>query len=195
MANQSIIIRVLLDSESKEDVYRDIKIGASASLQQLSDGILKAFNFSGEEAASFIRVTKKWDVIVNEDYDSMSDTDLPTLEIQQEMFVDDPKSPHMGNTKVSEIFKTIGSNILYTYDLLKNWRFLLVANEILNEKTDTPQVVLINGDAPAEESKEIDFNFDNLAKNERGATRDFDDDEDDDEFQDGWMDEYETDDY
>ena len=195
VTQQSIVLRVLLDSEKKEDIYRDIKISNAASFQNLGDAILNAFGFTGHEASSFVRVTRSWEPMANEDYDSMSDSDLPTMEIQQEMFVDDPKSPHMGNTLLNQVFNKVGSNILFTYDLLKNWRFLIVATEIVDEKQAQPEVILIHGEAPAEESKEIDFNFDNMAKNERSmASNDFDDD-DDDEFADGWMDEYETDDY
>lgn len=194
VTQQSIVLRVLLDSEKKEDIYRDIKISVNATFQLLSESILAAFGFEGKEAASFVRVTRDWEPMVNEGYDSMSDTDLPTLEIQQVMFVDDPKSPHMDNTLLSQVFTKTGSNILYTYDLLKNWRFLLVATEVLDVDQPSPEVILIHGEAPNEASKEIDFNFDNMARNEgSSSSNDFDDD--DDEFADGWMDEYETDDY
>ena len=192
MLTQSLVLRVLLDSEKKEDIYRDIKISPSASFQNLADAILKAFAFDGNEAASFVRVTRDWEPMANEDYDSMSDSDLPTMEIQQEMFVDDADSPHMGNTQLHQVLSKVGSNILFTYDLLKNWRFLLVVTEILDEESSAPVVIFEHGVAPQEDSKEIDFNFDNMAKNERSMA--FDEDEDD-EFADGWMDEYETDDY
>lgn len=192
MVTQSLVLRVLLDSEKKEDIYRDIKISPTASFQNLADAILKAFDFDGNEAASFVRVTRDWEPMANEDYDSMSDSDLPTMEIQQEMFVDDADSPHMGNTQLHQVLSKVGSNILFTYDLLKNWRFLLVVTEILDEESSAPVVIFEHGVAPKEDSKEIDFNFDNMAKNERSMA--FDEDEDD-EFADGWMDEYETDDY
>lgn len=192
MLTQSLVLRVLLDSEKKEDIYRDIKISPTASFQNLADAILKAFAFDGNEAASFVRVTRDWEPMANEDYDSMSDSDLPTMEIQQEMFVDDADSPHMGNTQLHQVLSKVGSNILFTYDLLKNWRFLLVVTEILDEESSAPVVIFEHGVAPKEDSKEIDFNFDNMAKNERSMA--FDEDEDD-EFADGWMDEYETDDY
>jgi hypothetical protein len=195
MVTQSLVLRVLLDSEKKEDIYRDIKISPTSSFQNLSDAILQAFAFTGNEAASFVRVTRDWEPMANEDYDSMSDSDLPTMEIQQEMFVDSADSPHMGNTLLHQVLRKVGSNILYTYDLLKNWRFLLVVTEILEEETAQPEVVLIHGEAPSEESKEIDFNFDNMAKNERSTAHNAFDDDEDDEFADGWMDEYETDDY
>lgn len=192
MVTQSLVLRVLLDSEKKEDIYRDIKISPKASFQNLADAILSAFAFEGKEASSFVRVTRDWEPMANEAYDAMSDSDLPTMEIQQEMFVDDANNPHMGNTHLHQVLSKVGSNILFTYDLLKNWRFLLVVTEILEEETAVAQVTFTHGDAPSEASKEIDFNFDNMAKNERSMA--FDEDEDD-EFADGWMDEYETDDY
>lgn len=190
---QSYVIRALLDSKDKENIYRDIQIDSNATCEALSKAILSAFNFSGDEAASFLRVDKNWEPLVNEDYEAGSLNDLPTLEIKEAMYVDDEDETHMGNTKISSIFKAIDDNLLYTYDLLKNWRFLLVLVMISEEKTSKAKVVLSQGIAPKEDSKEIDFDFDNLAKNERGNQ--FDDEEDDDEFADGWMDEYETDDY
>ena len=49
-------IRVILDNDTKEDIFRDLEIIKDSSLKDLHELILSAFKFSGEEMSSFLAV-------------------------------------------------------------------------------------------------------------------------------------------
>ena len=55
--------RVILDNDTKEDVFRDLEIVKDSSLKDLHELILLAFKFSGEEMSSFFTVDEEWNQI------------------------------------------------------------------------------------------------------------------------------------
>ena len=50
--------RIILDTE--EDVFRDIEINESSSLEELHNSIIKSFGFLGNEMASFYKTDNDW---------------------------------------------------------------------------------------------------------------------------------------
>ena len=48
--------RVVLDNDTKEDVFRDIEIRKTDSLEDLHNVITQSFGFDGSEMASFLRL-------------------------------------------------------------------------------------------------------------------------------------------
>ncbi|GIR21340.1 MAG: hypothetical protein CM15mP36_05470 [Flavobacteriales bacterium] len=50
--------RVILDNDTKEDVFRDLEIVKDSSLKDLHELILLAFKFSGEEMSSFLQLMR-----------------------------------------------------------------------------------------------------------------------------------------
>ena len=50
--------RIILDT--KEDVFRDIEINESSSLEELHNSIIKSFGFLGNEMASFYKTDNDW---------------------------------------------------------------------------------------------------------------------------------------
>ena len=55
--------RVILDNDTKEDIFRDLEIVKDSSLKDLHELILLAFKFSGEEMSSFFTVDEEWNQI------------------------------------------------------------------------------------------------------------------------------------
>jgi hypothetical protein len=53
--------RVLLDSEKNQEVFRDILIDEKSNFEELFRAITNAFNFEGNEMASFYMSTDEWD--------------------------------------------------------------------------------------------------------------------------------------
>jgi len=142
--------RVLLDYE--EEVFRDIHISAEEKFEKLHDTIVKAFEFSGMEMASFYMSNEEWDKgeeITQMDMGSASGQAIKT----------------MSETKLKDLLHREGDKMLYLYDFMRMWIFYL---ELLDthapEKgVSYPTVTLVIGDAPEESSKqpvdefEVDF--------------------------------------
>lgn len=134
-------LRILLDDS--EDVFRDIEIEKNASFLDLHEIILKAFNFSGLEMASFYQSNEYWDrgeEIVQ--MDTMKDPEQNTIRA-------------MADTPLHEMMRQKGDKMLYLYDFMRMWIFYIeLMDETEGQKDITyPQVVLWVGNAPAEDSK------------------------------------------
>ncbi len=148
--------RVILDSE--EDVFRDIAILEDDSLEDLHNAIVNAFDFDGMEIASFYTCDDTW----NQDEEiSLFDTgDIPG---EQKI---------MSDYQLSEILNKDNTKIIYVYDFLNMWTFLieLAAIEELETGILYPNTLFSHGIMPAD-APEKDFSD--------SAASDFDYDEDD----------------
>jgi len=101
--------RVILDSE--EDIFRDIAILEDDTLEDFHNAIVNAFDFDGRELASFYTCDDQWN---QEDEISLFDTgDVPG---EQKIMSDYP---------LSEILNTENTKIIYVYDFLNMWTFLV----------------------------------------------------------------------
>jgi len=101
--------RVILDTE--EDIFRDIAILEDDTLEDLHNAIVNAFDFDGLEIASFYTCDNQW----NQDEEiSLFDTgDVPG---EQKIMSDYP---------LSEILNKENTKIIYVYDFLNMWTFLV----------------------------------------------------------------------
>lgn len=101
--------RVILDAE--DDVFRDISILEDDSLEDLHNAVVNAFGFDGTEIASFYTCDDQW----NQDEEiSLFDTgDIPG---EQKIMSDYP---------LSEILNKDNTKIIYVYDFLNMWTFLV----------------------------------------------------------------------
>jgi len=148
--------RVILDTE--DDIFRDIAILEDDTLEDLHNAIVNAFDFDGLEIASFYTCDDQW----NQDEEiSLFDTgDIPG---EQKIMSDYP---------LSEILDKQNTKIIYVYDFLNMWTFLieLAAIEELETGTDYPSTLFSHGIMPLD-APEKDFSD--------SITSDFDYDEDD----------------
>ena len=128
--------------EYKEDVIRDIEISSTSNLEELHYAIITAFELEKNELASFY--------MTNEDFELLQE--IPLLSI------DDDENPMLGMNEViiSSILTKQGSQLLYVYDFMKMWRFLITLTEKKEEIISEPKCVKSVGEMP-EDAPEITF--------------------------------------
>ena len=148
-------IRVILDNDTKEDIFRDLEIVKDSSLKDLHELILLAFKFSGEEMSSFFTVDEEWNQID---------------EISLMNFDNSTKS--MDSINLSSLINHDSPKLLYVYDFMKMWTFfveLIDEGELIN-KLKYPSIIFSNGMMPNVAPKKI---FD---KKDFESESDYDDD-------------------
>lgn len=137
--------RVILDAE--DDVFRDIAILEEDTLEDLHNAIVNAFGFDGLEIASFYTCDNKWN---QEDEISLFDTG--DIIGEQKIMNDYP---------LSEILDKENTKIIYVYDFLNMWTFLveLAAIEELTLGNVYPETLFSHGEMP-NDAPEKDFEAD-----------------------------------
>jgi hypothetical protein len=144
--------RVILDAE--EDIFRDIAILSDDTLEDLHNAIFNSFGFDGMEVASFYTCDDTWN---QEEEIPMFDTgDTPG----------DQKT--MSDYRLSDILDQENTKIIYVYDFINMWTFLVELASIEEVKSGVtyPETLFSVGEIPAEamekqfiaEDYEDDFN-------------------------------------
>jgi hypothetical protein len=154
--------RVILDEE--DDVFRDIAILAENSLEDLHNAIVNAFGFDGQEVASFYTCDNAWN---QEDEIPMFDIgDVPgELKI-------------MSDYSLSDILDKENTKIIYVYDFINMWTFLVELAAIEKEEIGIiyPNLLFSHGMMPAEAlEKNFESDHDDFAS-------EFEDDLDEDDL-------------
>ncbi len=156
--------RAILDTE--EDIFRDIAIKNDDTLEDLHNALVNAFGFDGSEMASFYTCDENWN---QEDEIPLFDTG----DVAGEQMV-------MADYQLSTILSEDETKIIYVYDFMNMWTFLVELAAIEEEQLGEsyPTVLFSHGEMPAE-AGEKEFESEN--------PMDFDDedgydDEDFDEF-------------
>ena len=134
------IIQVHL--EYKKDVIRDIEINSASNLEKLHHAIISAFELDKNELASFY--------ITNDEFELIQEIPLFSVEDKENSMLG------MSDIILSSILKTEGSQLLYVYDFMKMWRFLITLTEITEEKITTSKCIKSVGKMP-ENAPEISF--------------------------------------
>lgn len=126
--------RVILDAE--EDVFRDIAILEEDTLEDLHNAIVNAFGFDGLEVASFYTCDDTWN---QEDEIPMFDTGDIVGEVRT-----------MSDYKLSDILDTENTKIIYVYDFINMWTFLveLAAVEEISAGNVYPETIFSHGEMP-----------------------------------------------
>jgi hypothetical protein len=129
--------RVILDAE--EDVIRDIAILESDTLEDLHNAIVNAFGFDGLEVASFYTCDDTWN---QED------------EIPMFVFGDVPgEYKIMSDYQLADILDTENTKIIYVYDFINMWTFLVELAAVENTVETGmiyPNLLFSHGEIPAE---------------------------------------------
>ena len=145
--------RVILDNDTKEDIFRDLEIVEDSSLKDLHELILLAFKFSGEEMSSFFTVDEEWNQID---------------EISLMNFDNSTKS--MDSINLCSLINHNNAKLLYVYDFMKMWTFfveLIEEGELINN-LKYPRIIFSSGITP------------NIAPKKIFDKKDFDSDYEDD---------------
>ena len=155
--------RVILDAE--EDVFRDIAIQEDATLEDLHNAIVNGFGFDGLEVASFYTCDDTWN---QEDEIPMFDAgDVPG------------ENRIMSDYQLSDILDEENTKIIYVYDFINMWTFLveLAAIEEVTAGNIYPETLFSHGEMP-DEAMEKNFEADT----EHESYNEFDDDLDEDDL-------------
>jgi len=148
--------RVVIDLE--EDIFRDIEIKTDSTFLELHDAIKSAFDFEGQEMASFY--------MSNENWDRGQEIPLENMDVK----TDSGKVVTMKNAVLNEFITSPEEKIVYVYDFLRMWCFYIELLAIKKAAPSTlyPKLTMVFGDAPNEEDKEMDL-FMDVVKDDSGS--------------------------
>ena len=107
------IIRIHL--EHKEDVIRNIEIPSDKTLEDLHFAVVESLSLDKNEMASFY--------MTNEDFELLQEIPLCSFDEKDKTIL------AMNEIKISSVFPTKGIQLLYIYDFLKMWQFLITFSE------------------------------------------------------------------
>lgn len=126
--------RVILDAE--DDVFRDIEIMAENTLEDLHNTILQSFGFDGSEMASFYISDDEWN---------------QGEEISQFDMAEGGSSIRLMNeTTLDDVVSESQTKLLYVYDFLSMWTFMVELAEIAepDPQMDYPNLMFVHGQLP-----------------------------------------------
>ncbi len=127
--------RVILDTD--EDVFRDIEIEENATAEDLHNAIIQAFGFDGTEMASFYVSDEMWG----------QGEEIALFDIEE---TGDLKT--MGETILEDIVHEDQTKLIYVYDLLNLWTFMVELAEVTEAEFGMtyPNLMFSQGQVPAE---------------------------------------------
>lgn len=130
--------RVILDNDTEDDVFRDLEIRESDTLEDLHNAITQSFGFDGNEMASFYISDDEWNQGEEISLFDMSDGLNPVK--------------LMSKTVLSETVHEAQTKLIYVYDFLSMWTFYVELAEIVEETegTDYPNLMFVHGQIPDE---------------------------------------------
>ena len=134
--------RIILDTD--EDVFRDIEIKSSDTLEDLHNAITQAFGFDGQEMASFYKSNEFW-----EEGEEICLFDLG--EEPGEIRV-------MGEIQIEDAVSREDTKLIYVYDFLSMWTFMVELADIveIEDGVPYPNLMFAHGQIP-EEAPEKEF--------------------------------------
>ncbi|MFT5752687.1 MAG: hypothetical protein ACI828_002416 [Flavobacteriales bacterium] len=126
--------RIILDTE--EDVFRDLEIAKTASLEDLHNAVNQSFGFDGTEIASFYLSDDEWNQ--GEEFSQFDMSETPG-----EVGV-------MHETILEDILSERQTKLLYVYDFLNMWRFMVELAEIAEPEDGVtyPNLMYVHGQIP-----------------------------------------------
>lgn len=168
-----IKFRVLLDSNQKEEVFCDILLSTDDNFESFFNSIVKAYDFKGDQMASFYASNEEWD----------KGEEVSLMDVS---FGEEDQQRTMSNTSIRSMVEAPDQKFILVYDFMKMWIFLIECIGLQEETPSEPVVILSVGEKPKEDSKELDEEFQMPADSEEK--------EDEDEFgfndfEDGFSDE------
>lgn len=145
--------RVILDNDTDEDVFRDLEINETDTLEDLHNIITQSFGFDGTEMASFYISDDTW-----EQGEEISLFDLS----------EDNSARLMSEAIINDVVHEIQPKLIYVYDFFSMWTFYVELAEIVETSEDVtyPNVMFIKGQVPDDapqklfEADDFDDDFD-----------------------------------
>ena len=127
--------RVILDNDTEEDIFRDLEIRETDTLEDLHNIITQSFGFDGTEMASFYVSNDMW-----EQGEEISLFDLS----------DDGSARLMNETALDDVVHEAQTKLIYVYDFMSMWTFFVELAEIVDETEghDYPNLMFVKGQVP-----------------------------------------------
>jgi len=128
--------RVILDNDTEEDIFRDLEIRESDTLEDLHNIITQSFGFDGSEMASFYISDEMWS----------QGEEISLFDMSENM--NDTKT--MNKTILGNIVHEAQTKLIYVYDFMNMWTFFVELAEIVDEAkgTDYPNLMFVKGQVP-----------------------------------------------
>lgn len=128
--------RVILDNDTEDDVFRDIEIRESDTMEDLHNTITQSFGFDGMEMASFYLSDEQWN---QGEEIAMMDMSEAGNEVKM-----------MSTTIIKDMIHEASTRLIYLYDFMNMWTFYVELGEIVEEAegTDYPNLMFVHGQIP-----------------------------------------------
>lgn len=165
--------RVILDNDTDEDVFRDLEIQETDTLEDLHNIITQSFGFDGTEMASFYISDDTW-----EQGEEISLFDLS----------EDNSARLMSETLINDVVHEVQPKLIYVYDFFSMWTFFVELAEIVEESPGVsyPNVMFVKGQVPDDAPQKL-FEADDYEDNFDEFEDDLDiDDYDNLDFDENW---------
>jgi hypothetical protein len=130
--------RILLDNDTDDDIFRDIEIKKTDTLEDLHNVITQSFGFDGSEMASFYLSDDDWN----------QGEEISLFDVSEGP--DPVKLMH--ETSIESVTDENHTKLIYVYDFLNMWTFLVELGEIVEEAegADYPKLMFVHGQIPTE---------------------------------------------
>lgn len=130
--------RIILDNDTEEDIFRDIEIRKTDTLEDLHNAITQSFGFDGSEMASFYLSDDDWNQGEEVSLFDMSDG-VESVRLMHE-------------TTIESVTDEDNTKLIYVYDFFNMWTFLVELGEIVYEAegADYPNLMFVHGQIPTE---------------------------------------------
>jgi len=167
--------RVVLDNNDTEaDVFRDIEIRESDTMEDLHNTIVQSFGFDGMEMASFYLSDDEWN----------QGEEIAMFDVSE----GENKVKVMATTIIKDVVHEAATKLIYVYDFLNMWTFYVELAEIVEEAkgTDYPNLMYVQGQVPNQAPEKI-FEAEDLDEESDEFNDDMDfDDYDEFDFDENW---------
>jgi hypothetical protein len=130
--------RVILDNDTEEDIFRDLEIRETDTLEDLHNIIAQSFGFDGNEMASFYLSDDEWNQGEEISLFDLSEGSSPTR--------------LMSETLINSEIHEAQPKLIYVYDFFNMWTFFVELAEIVDETEghDYPNLMFVHGQIPEE---------------------------------------------
>jgi hypothetical protein len=130
--------RVVLDNDTEDDVFRDLELRDTDTLEDLHNIITQSFGFDGTEMASFYLSDDEWNQGEEISLFDMSEG-ANTVQL-------------MNETITNNVVHEASTKLIYVYDFFSMWTFYVELTEIVEEVegTDYPNLLFVQGQIPDE---------------------------------------------
>lgn len=130
--------RVILDNDTEDDVFRDLEIRETDTMEDLHNIITQSFGFDGMEMASFYVSDEEWN----------QGEEIAMFDMSEA----GNKVKMMSTTIIKDMVHEASTKLIYVYDFMNMWTFYVELAEIVEEAegSDYPNLMFVHGQIPDE---------------------------------------------